>query len=448
MFLADGDAERACWSCNGASGVRPCFKCSNVVVDRHARTDEVVSIACPDASRFSLISNEDVFEAVDLLHDSYGVVAADDFKTLETALGMTHLHGALLRRDDMRALVSPASSHRYDPMHCLLNNGVLPFEVARMFALALRHVDNFSYEHIRAFASTGWAGPQAFTPRFGTLACRMFANKRQPDLRKLNFRASASDMLTMMPLLRAFVGIHICPLALPVLDKPVKSFMALCDVIDCYVRIKREEPEPPQHFRACMEGFMRCHGDAYGSASFKPKHHWSMHLPAQYATDGMLVDTFVLERKHTLLKTVGRDIRHTGRYERTVATNAILQQTEALLRYRVGNFLEEPTMACPALGGDALVSRSLSYEGVTVHVEDVVFLDGVAVHVLACGLHGKKLFVSGRAMELVERVSAKESVWKNDVRGPISVVELEGRAVRLPYAWRAEARDAFRVLNR
>ena len=29
MFLADGDAERATWTCKGASGLRPCCLCQN-----------------------------------------------------------------------------------------------------------------------------------------------------------------------------------------------------------------------------------------------------------------------------------------------------------------------------------------------------------------------------------------------------------------------------------
>lgn len=445
MFLADGDAERACWSCKGASGVRPCFLCSNVVVDRHASTDEVVSIACPDARRFSLVSDQDVFEAVDLLHATHGAMSNDDFKALETATGMTFMPGALLSRPDIRAMVSPASAHRYDSMHCLLVNGVLNHEVAIIFNLLKEHVANFSYEHIRSFVSTGWIGPRAYTSGLATLASRMFANKRESDLKKKAFKASASDLLTMMPMIRAFVSANVEPLAIAALDQPLKSFFSLCEVIDCIVRIKRQEPVG--NFGACMQKFMRCHGDAYGGASFKPKHHWSMHLPAQYISDGALIDTFVLERKHTLLKTCGHSLRHTGRFERTVITNAVLQQTESLSSYRDCDRVEEPTKDCPLLGDAALVSRSLHFGGVALHVGDVVYLDSVALRITACGLKSRKLLVCGHAMELVERVSAKESVWKIDVRGPASVVELEGRAACLPYAWRAERGDALRILN-
>ena len=41
---------------------------------------------------------------------------------------------------------------------------------------------------------------------------------------------------------------------------------------------------------------------AYTSDKVRPKHHFSMHVPLQAAREGILVDTFVHERKHRMFK--------------------------------------------------------------------------------------------------------------------------------------------------
>ena len=69
MFLADGDAERATWTCKGASGVRPCFLCQNVVKERHAHAGGLVDMGCPDARLFQMVTDDDVYNTVDILEE-------------------------------------------------------------------------------------------------------------------------------------------------------------------------------------------------------------------------------------------------------------------------------------------------------------------------------------------------------------------------------------------
>ena len=37
-------------------------------------------------------------------------------------------------------------------------------------------------------------------------------------------------------------------------------------------------------------------------AVIKPKHHWLMHVPQQIARDNAVIDAFVIERQHLLVK--------------------------------------------------------------------------------------------------------------------------------------------------
>jgi len=237
------------------------------------------------------------------------------------------------------------------------------------------------------------------------------------------------------PLVAAFAATRIAPLGVAALAKPIASLLAVCEVVDCYVAIKRNEIV--HNFGECMSTFMRRHRDAYGAASFKPKHHWCMHLPEQYALDGTLVDTFVLERKHKMLKSCGYAIRCTARFERTVSVNAMMRQAESLSNCQCGDYLAKPSQQCP-LG---TVSKCIKFGGETLSAGDVAMIDGCAVCTPACGMgHDSNLFVCGRIMELVERVSAKISIWSGAVEATTSMIALGGRSVRAAYAWRMEPR--------
>ena len=82
----------------------------------------------------------------------------------------------------------------------------------------------------------------------------------------------------------------------------------------------------------------------------------------QYEEDGMLVDTFVLERKHKMLLSCGHDIGNTTRFERTVAVNSTIMQASILEKSKTSG-LQDPVKPCLALsllfGGAVEVSSSM-----------------------------------------------------------------------------------------
>jgi len=42
--------------------------------------------------------------------------------------------------------------------------------------------------------------------------------------------------------------------------------------------------------------------ECYGIAHIKPKHHWLMHIPSQLEKHQAILDAFVVERQHLLVK--------------------------------------------------------------------------------------------------------------------------------------------------
>jgi hypothetical protein len=55
-----------------------------------------------------------------------------------------------------------------------------------------------------------------------------------------------------------------------------------------------------------------------GSEHIKPKHHWALDVPDQLVRDGVLVDAFIIERRHLFIKHTAEPVDNTSNYEKTV----------------------------------------------------------------------------------------------------------------------------------
>jgi len=83
-----------------------------------------------------------------------------------------------------------------------------------------------------------------------------------------------------------------------------------------------------------------------------------------------------------------------------------------------------------------------------LRVDDIIFIDGVALLTTGCAQAGNQLFALGFALDLSERPSATCSVWHQATDTQLSVVGLSGRSVRVPYAWTEVVERTFQILHR
>ena len=58
------------------------------------------------------------------------------------------------------------------------------------------------------------------------------------------------------------------------------------------------------------------HLAAYSGSLWKPKHHYSMHLPMQLRQHGVLQSCFVLERKHRIVKRFAHNTTNIQHFDR------------------------------------------------------------------------------------------------------------------------------------
>ena len=137
--LGDEAALKMIWDCRGASGVRPCFICLNVVSSRSelaeytTPTADICCLTCSDVGSLQLASNEEVWRRFDVLEDVKDSVSATDFETLQKASGQNYNADGVLADRALRRFVLPATVHHNDAMHCSVANGIAQFEVTELF---------------------------------------------------------------------------------------------------------------------------------------------------------------------------------------------------------------------------------------------------------------------------------------------------------------------------
>lgn len=139
-----------------------------------------------------------------------------------------------------------------------------------------------------------------------------------------------------------------------------------------------------------MQAFMKAHKAAYGATRLKPKHHYAMHNAVHRdAGSAPFLDCFVHERKHQVAKHQAEPVKNTRAFEASVLAGVLLEQTKQLDELRCRRGLVGPTSPSPELAyamgvNEAMVAKSLRYDGLQVSTDDLVMVTGQAVVVKAC----------------------------------------------------------------
>jgi len=140
----------------------------------------------------------------------------------------------------------------------------------------------------------------------------IFTEARQEACnRKDGLRMTASECLTLYPLLRRIAECHE---HMPNMYGACQSLYALCDVCDAMQAAKRgaytSVEEHGLRMKDLVTKYMTIAKAVYGLTLFRPKHHQLLHLARQFLLDKRLQDCFPMERMHKAshgFKTTRRD---------------------------------------------------------------------------------------------------------------------------------------------
>ena len=168
----------------------------------------------------------------------------------------------------------------------------------------------------------------------------------------------------------------------------MQSFQQLTVVVRLVSKSKHGRIDPSE-----LGAALKAHGDAfkhaYGGRGVKPKFHYARKLEHQLRRDNTLLDTFVCERKHSLVEQAAHATDNTKVFERTVLCRAFALQVGQLKKTRLRDGLLHGQPCADValqLGADrAEVSTRLVFDGTTYGAKDVIFVGGSAAEIV-CGV--------------------------------------------------------------
>ena len=360
--LGDEAALKMIWDCRGASGVRPCFICLNVVSSRSelaeytTPTADICCLTCSDVGSLQLASNEEVWRRFDVLEDVKDSVSATDFETLQKASGQNYNADGVLADRALRRFVLPATVHHNDAMHCSVANGIAQFEVTEFFRSANTKL-GVKYEAVRKLLALHWRWPRSMK---GGKVAQLFDDKNEePDK---DFSADAGQMLQILPILRYFVENFVAgPRGIDTTGEcaaEIESFIAMCDVVKILQACKHYgvTPARKQDLLAAARRHLQFFARVYGESCVKPKHHFMLHVAVLVNEWSVLLDCYVHERKHKAIKQAASQVYNTESFERSVLARVLLEQTRSL-KTNVATFrpgLRETTMQALPRGSEGV----------------------------------------------------------------------------------------------
>jgi len=436
--IADEAALKEAYDSKGASGLRCCPGCKNVmlrgsdVASRDA-SGYLVEFTCSDLDKLDWASDEDMFGAIDLLLASKGTMGVGAFDRLEKSSGFNHNPHGLFADLELRTHCRPASILTFDPMHCLWSNGVVGVEVHCLLS-KMRENTKLGWRDLQMFCKADWSFP-AFCSGKGR-AIHDVWNESREKASKEHFKAGATELIIVLPLVMHFAELFLAA----VLPHEVNCLRALMTVV--------HESQEAKFGRGCdralasaVSRHMTLFRTVYGNDNMKPKHHYCCHLPRQLARDHFLLDAFTLERKHQEVKRAASNTDNTIEFELSTLARVRVAEMRSQSQLECTNGLRGPQARVDSVA--AFIADSLEFNGLRLSAGDFVFRSNDILRVVGALLldeHGLQLLV--RICTFVRRMSAIAAVWTLDV----GLARCSPEGVRPAACWCADG-EGFLVLG-
>jgi hypothetical protein len=328
-FIADEAALKSTWSNKGASGLRPCLRCQNVLRTDKPIPPPFVHISSADYTSFQIMTDEDVFKLADNLESmKANNVSVALFQHTQKVSGLSYAPAGLLWDKEVRCILPPSKAN-FDPMHVYFSGGIFGSETLALFsavdALHKSKQIQVSSRDFETFAGSDWETPVSGST-FHT--CRSLRQKWARLV--LKDKGSASQALTMWPLLECFVRSTLS--SIQALEAEVKSYLALCAVVRSVRRLSKQIGlDEEQRLLELQKIHMQLFISAYGRLQVRPKHHYQFHLGQQAIRWRQLLDCWCTERKHRDFKKLATMLAGNQRFEVDALVKLVLHETAVMV---------------------------------------------------------------------------------------------------------------------
>ena len=217
--------------------------------------------------------------------------------------------------------------------------------------------------------------------------------------------AACSELLGLYGLLR-----HFCELRVRdggAVQAEYRSCLAACEILDLILITKRctaDVVQAANRLAVAASEHLRLHIVAYGTVHVKPKHHWTLDVPAQILRDGCVLDAFIIERTHLLVKSIAEHVRNTSGYERSVLSGVLSRDFKTAEATSLGDSLLGKVADLPGHPGIRVADKMAIFT-FEVAIDDVILRGDAAGIVVACVLEHGRLMAVVDVMVQVEVVS-------------------------------------------
>jgi hypothetical protein len=263
-------------------------------------------------------------------------------------------------------------------MHVMYVSGVLT-QALWEYLNDCRRKMKIRYSHVDKLVQADWKCP--FQHRgFLTKVRTLFTTKREKAAsRKHGVKMMASEQLSAYPLIRRFAELHDCD----ELHDASVSFCNICEVADALQQAKFQHFKCRKRMAELIKDLVRKYLDirkaVYGKKGVKPKHHKLSHLWKQLLDDGFLMDCFILEHMHCMIKPLAEPLRLTKHFEATCIRRAVQARVHQLDKKQIERRLIGDQKLSPQLSAVLKHPTSVGLlllmpGGQQLHTEDIVFL--------------------------------------------------------------------------
>ena len=324
FVVADEAALHSSWKTKGSSGNVNCMLCCNVVRIGSDLANfgggYLVDNAESDEGKFHKHTDSSVYAACEKLARCPRAELAD----LEKALGLHFDADSILYEAALRPYIGPISGTMLDFGHTFIINGLVHFTMTAFLSRArgIGITYNLIFEWFQAWSWPRW---ERNPPK------KVF---NEAHAKHSEFRASASECLSMYPVFAAFVEVVI---PAGVLESEKACLVALWSILNGWRAYQADVLGPLDRWEAAIKLHHDLFRDVFGKSEIKPKHHYALHIPQMLATHQVLQPTMVHERRHKQYKEVAAAVK----------TGEVFSMgcTKLLLNRQLGA-LQEPSMFC------------------------------------------------------------------------------------------------------
>ena len=411
-LLADADGLRLLLGAKGASGLKPCFRCTNVVGGDHTNLGNHQHISSAAVEKWETATTQGLNDIVDYLQNLPNKTAVEKAETLLGWNGKA-LSASFLLNPALKDIVN-LDDCLYDPMHCFVYNGIVCQELG-LWHSALAGKTNIRLNHLLSYAKTCW---KDCPPNLRDMG-KLFSAKLWVDGK--DFRGDASEKLDVLPVCVAFSHELVLP-TYPEMRDEIQSLTSLAAVIATWLRAKRDNavamvPRMRQEQKDHVLSFVKC----YGVNLVRPKLHYSLHLPDQWLRAQKTFDAFPTERKHQYYKS-----RIAPRLKQLSTLNAV-----ALLELGENDLKiteHDKTLSTQLLRGNATclceplqkqmeaknwkITKQLQHKAV-VHGQGQynILPDGTALEIVGAAERKKAFFLLGKQLQKEEEIAPTFTRW-------------------------------------